>query len=37
MRKAEILGLEWERVDLASARLTLYKTKSGKPYEPRRL
>jgi integrase len=31
MRKAEILGLEWERVDLASARLTLYKTKSGKP------
>ena len=31
MRKAEILGLEWERVDLSSARLTLYKTKSGKP------
>src|SRR5262249_5572627 len=31
MRKAEILGLEWERVDLGSARLTLYKTKSGKP------
>jgi integrase len=41
MRKAEILGLEWERVDLGSARLTLYKTKSGKPRgvadEPRRL
>jgi integrase len=31
MRKAEILGLEWERIDLSSARLTLYKTKSGKP------
>jgi integrase len=36
MRKAEILGLEWERVDLSadyglSARITLYKTKSGKP------
>jgi len=31
MRKAEILGLERERVDLGSARLTLYKTKSGKP------
>jgi integrase len=36
MRKGEILGLEWERVDLAadyglSARLTLYRTKSGKP------
>jgi integrase len=31
MRKAEILGLEWARVDLATARLTLYKTKSGKP------
>jgi integrase len=36
MRKAEILGLEWERVDLTadyglSARLTLYRTKSGKP------
>jgi integrase len=31
MRKAEILGLEWARVDLATSRLTLYKTKSGKP------
>jgi integrase len=36
MRKDELLGLTWERVDLAadfglSARLTLYKTKSGKP------
>jgi integrase len=36
MRKAEILGLAWERVDLAadfglSAKLTLYRTKSGKP------
>ena len=36
MRKGEILGLEWERIDLTadyglSARLTLYKTKSGKP------
>lgn len=36
MRKQEIEGLTWERVDLAadfglSARITLYKTKSGKP------
>jgi integrase len=31
MRKAEILGLEWARVDLSTSRLTLYKTKSGKP------
>src|SRR5262245_58666837 len=36
MRKGEIIGLEWERVDRAadyglSARLTLYRTKSGKP------
>jgi integrase len=31
MRKAEILELTWERVDLSTSRLTLYKTKSGKP------
>ncbi len=31
MRKGEILGLEWERVDLSSARVTLYHTKNGKP------
>src|SRR6266851_8243123 len=31
MRKGEILGLAWEQVDLSTARLTLYKTKSGKP------
>jgi len=31
MRKGEILGLEWERVDLSTARLTLVQTKSGKP------
>ena len=31
MRKGEILGLEWERVDLSTSRLTLYRTKSGKP------
>jgi integrase len=36
MRKGELLGLTWERIDLTadyglSARLTLYKTKSGKP------
>jgi integrase len=31
MRKAEILGLEWARVDLSTSRLTLYRTKSGKP------
>ena len=31
MRKGEILGLEWERVDLSSARLTLLQTKNGKP------
>jgi integrase len=31
MRKGEILALEWERVDLSTARLTLLQTKSGKP------
>lgn len=31
MRKGEILGLEWERVDFSTARITLYQTKSGKP------
>lgn len=36
MRKEELLGLTWERVDLVadfglSARITLYRTKSGKP------
>ncbi len=31
MRKGEILWLEWERVDLSTARLTLHTTKSGKP------
>jgi integrase len=31
MRLGEVMGLAWERVDLASARLTLYRTKSGKP------
>jgi integrase len=31
MRKAEIVGLEWERIDLATARITLYRTKNGKP------
>ena len=36
MRKAEMLGLDWSRVDLGadfgfSAKVTLYRTKSGKP------
>ncbi len=36
MRKGEILGLTWERIDLQadlgfSAKLTLYETKSGEP------
>jgi integrase len=31
MRKSELLGLEWERVNLSTSQLTLYRTKSGKP------
>lgn len=31
MRKSEILGLEWERINLSTATITLYQTKSGKP------
>ena len=31
MRKGELLGLEWERIDLSSARITLYDTKNGTP------
>ena len=31
MRKAEILGLEWERVNFSTSMITLYQTKSGKP------
>ena len=31
MRKGEVMGLEWERIDLATSRITLYRTKSRKP------
>ena len=31
MRKEELLGLEWERVNFSTFTITLYKTKSGKP------
>jgi integrase len=31
MRQDEIMGLAWERIDLATSRITLYRTKSGKP------
>jgi integrase len=31
MRKAEILGLEWERINFSTSMITLYRTKSGKP------
>jgi integrase len=31
MRKSELLGLEWERVDLSSARIRLDRTKSDEP------
>jgi integrase len=31
MRKSEILGLTWSRVDLATSRITLYDTKNGRP------
>ena len=37
MRKAEILGLEWERVELASARLTEERQAARGADEPRRL
>lgn len=31
MRRSEILELEWERIDLFSARITLYETKNEAP------
>src|SRR4029453_2737527 len=31
MRKAGVLGLGWDRIELGTARISLYKTKSGKP------
>ncbi len=31
MRKSELLGLEWERVNLSTSAITLYRTKSNKP------
>src|SRR5262245_14841864 len=31
MRKSEILGLEWERINVSTSTITLYQTKSGKP------
>jgi integrase len=31
MRKGEILGLEWERINFSTSTITLYQTKSGKP------
>jgi integrase len=31
MRKGEILGLEWERINFSTSMITLYVTKSGKP------
>ena len=33
MRKGEILGLEWERVDFARGVLVLHQTKNGEPRE----
>jgi integrase len=29
--EGEILGLEWQRIDLSSARITLYETKNDNP------
>jgi integrase len=31
MRKGEILGLEWERINVSTSTINLYQTKSGKP------
>src|SRR5262245_66108673 len=31
MRKGEILGLGWERINLSTATITLDKTRNGKP------
>jgi integrase len=31
MRKGELLGLEWERINLSTSGITLYRTESGKP------